>query len=126
MNKLLLSLLITLTSVGLISCMSTEEKSMSNYCLSFPENRASFFKYSNCMSQLRNTSAVSTSTNPSSTNSNDFYSKSLEQKLSDAERRNSQLIREQKARDNQIFTDKLNQDSKKTYDDRMKWKPGDK
>ncbi len=126
MNKLVISLILTMTSAALISCMSTQENSMSNYCLNFPENRASFFKYSNCMSNQRKAVAPINTNNSSYSSFNESYTKSLEQQLSDAERKNSQLQREQRARDSQAFTDKLNQESKKTYDDRMKWKPGDK
>ncbi len=126
MPNLLLSSSLVFLLGTLIGCMSTQEKAMSDYCLYFPENKASFFKYSNCMSQQRKAAGISSTTNSYGSYSSDSYTKSLEQRLSDSERKNSQLQREQRAKDSQAFTDRLNQESKKTYDDRMKWKPGDK
>ncbi len=114
------------SSIALISCMSTQEKGMSNYCLNFPENRASFFKYSSCMSEQRKAAVTTNTTNSSYSSSNDFYSKSLEQRLSDAERKNSQFQRDKLLRDSQESFNRIDSEAKKTYDDRMKWKPGDK
>ena len=126
MPNLLLSSSLIFLAVTLIGCMSTQEKAMSNYCLNFPENKASFFKYSDCMSQQRKAAGISSTTNLYGSNSNDSYTKSLEQRLSDSERKNSQLQREERARELQRQVDKSNAEHKKTIEDRMKWKPGDK
>lgn len=132
----------------LAGCSTPQEKALSNYCLSFDENRQSFSKYSKCISDQRASQAKEEKTlrkskKPSavigagaicaltsdpkacmsgameSISDPDSQSK-IERKLRELEGKMSKMEREQRAKELQRQTDSLINDSRNSYYNRVR------
>lgn len=138
-----------------MGCSTTPQReAWSKHCLSYEENRKSFFKYSKCMDGLeisQNKQQNNQTNSQKSTNaaglsvicslSRDFKScmsgamesisdtdsqSKTDRKLRELEDKMSRMEREQRARELQRNADRIQEESRKKRDDLMKWKPGDK